>query len=592
MFLPPSQDTCGQTQVVARAEVVVTAARLADQPGLPVGRSVASIARTVPGVVADSQGGAFGQTDLSIRGSSFSGAGLSIGGLALQNPQTEHFHAELPIPAALFSLPAVLAGFEQVLRSEGHLVGSLALDLLPLAPRRCRATVGVGDHSSYRADFLAQHSARVPECDVSVGLGTFGSAWRADRIDEQGNDSEGVSYGGQLELRTAGSRADIVVGQQTREFGVRGYYGVTPAWDAAERLEDLIILGQWMLGEDKQQLEATALWRETEDDYELFWDREGTYHNRHRTTVAGCTLAGRHGFRSPLRWNWRAGAYGDEIRSNALGNHDRAGASATVIPEYRGRRWALMAGMRLIVHDDHAPEYMPQAAIESDLGPVLVVGSYSEAVREPSYTELNYDSPGSLGDAGLRTQKRRSVELRAVGEAGRRVEWSVGGFVRETKHTVDWILADGTSTRWTASDLGTVETRGIEAEVRARPTSDLNIAAHYACLEKDAGPELHASRYALDYPEHLLRVSASWSPFGWLTLSAAQSFRQQEQNAARRGADSQSIASIAARGHVPRCEWLELALRVENLWDDDFQELPGQDTSTGRRVSAEATIAW
>ncbi|MFA7368908.1 MAG: hypothetical protein WC334_04615, partial [Kiritimatiellales bacterium] len=49
--------------------------------------AIHEVLRAEPGVVLNSQGGS--QNDLSVRGSSFSGAGLSLGGMTLRNPQTE-----------------------------------------------------------------------------------------------------------------------------------------------------------------------------------------------------------------------------------------------------------------------------------------------------------------------------------------------------------------------------------------------------------------------------------------------------------------------------------------------------------------------
>ncbi|HKL21679.1 MAG TPA: hypothetical protein VJ904_07730, partial [Tichowtungia sp.] len=93
--------------------------------------AIHDVLRAEPGVVLNSRGGS--QNDLSVRGSSFSGAGLSLGGLTLRNPQTEHFHAELPLPAAMLSRPAVRTGLDN---QGGHLVGTVGFDLLPIIGKK------------------------------------------------------------------------------------------------------------------------------------------------------------------------------------------------------------------------------------------------------------------------------------------------------------------------------------------------------------------------------------------------------------------------------------------------------------------------
>jgi hypothetical protein len=37
---------------------------------------------------------------------------------------------------------------------------------------------------------------------------------------------------------------------------------------------------------------------------------------------------------------------------------------------------------------------------------------------------------------------------------------------------------------------------------------------------------------------------------------------------------------------------MQLSLMVNNLWDDDFEHFPGQETYAPRRVSASLTLDW
>jgi len=110
----------------------------------PESAAIHEVLRTTPGVVLNSQGGS--QNDLSVRGSSFSGAGLSLGGLTLRNPQTEHFNAELPLPAGMLSRPSVRTGLNN---QGGHLVGTVNFDLLPMSGKK-QVEAGFGtDHRDW-----------------------------------------------------------------------------------------------------------------------------------------------------------------------------------------------------------------------------------------------------------------------------------------------------------------------------------------------------------------------------------------------------------------------------------------------------------
>ena len=110
-------------------------------------QTAAASLESAPGVLVNSQGRAAAQSDLSIRGSGFSGAGLALGGVALRHPQTEHFHAELPLPPALLTRPRALTGLRQSLETDGHLAGAAGIDFLP--PENQATLAGGGGESGW-----------------------------------------------------------------------------------------------------------------------------------------------------------------------------------------------------------------------------------------------------------------------------------------------------------------------------------------------------------------------------------------------------------------------------------------------------------
>lgn len=91
--------------------------------------SVAEQAASIPGVRLLRQGLGSPQADLRIRGGAFSSSGFALEGLALFNPQTEHFHADLPIVPLMTESPRLLTGMEQFRQMSGHASGTVAMDL-------------------------------------------------------------------------------------------------------------------------------------------------------------------------------------------------------------------------------------------------------------------------------------------------------------------------------------------------------------------------------------------------------------------------------------------------------------------------------
>lgn len=555
--------------------------------------SVAAALDTVPGVDIRSQGIAGGQSDLSIRGSGFSAAGLTIGGLALNSPQTEHFNAELPLPASILTSPRVLTGIEQAAAVAGHLSGTVAYDLLPLE-RRSRLTLGVAERGGYWVDMLAQQPLPASVADGVVGVGGFGSLARAYGVDFSDNDVETMCAGGQVQWLGADSRFDLVVGRREKVFGARGYYGVTDAWPAEEKLDDTLLAASWQRGAtDAHYLRATAIRRELDDDYALFWSLPGVYRNRHRTVMHSGLLDGRDALGGPFDLVWRVSFAEDKIRGAGLGNHSRKRGAVSLLPGVALGDWRVAAGARYDSFDDAPDAWLPQAAVMRRLGGGCHVRlSHVQTMRQPSYTELNYESPGSLGNAGLGNQTSTETELAVTGSVQDGPAWRVALFRRRTDRTVDWIRPTADAARWEATDIGTVDTTGVELALDRRFAGGSSLGVHYTWLEREHAARLYASRYALDYASHLLVLVGKVQIGSRVVCEATQGFRAQADNPLREQADEAYPAHVALHVKLPRTPSLQYTLRIANLWDDDFEPFPGQRTASPRRVTAGVTVTW
>ncbi len=219
--------------------------------------------------------------------------------------------------------------------------------------------------------------------------------------------------------------------------------------------------------------------------------------------------------------------------------------------------------------------------------------SYSETVRLPSYTELDYDSPGSFGNTGLGPQQSVETELGLKGIPAETMDWKAAVFHRRSKNTIDWMKATAAG-RWNATNLGTLNVYGLETQLGFYPAKNIEMLFAYTWIHKDkdaADFGGYASRYALDYPEHLAQASLLWRPFQSLELGTTQTLRRQTDNAVRTehklGADS----SFIVRYTPPSASYATLSLLINNAWDDDFQSLPDQ-RAPERYAGLSLTLDW
>lgn len=543
---------------------------------------------TTPVLRLKSQGGRGAQTDLSIRGSSFSGAGLAIAGLPLTNPQTEHFHSELPFPSALFLQPRILTGLERKLDSGGHLVGTVGFEFAPAARRR-GLLLEAGEAERNSQDLFLQE-------DFSSGLLTgaafFLSRETSSENDYKDNGLDRVSGGFHLQAGNDALRADLAFGRQNKQFGARGYYGVNDALPAEEEVDDtMAIVSLRYSGNEGRYTRLTASHRRLKDEYTLFLEGPD-YRNSNKSRVSSAAIDGRDGlFVRDLEIYWRVSGFEEDLNSSSLGDHKRETAKLTLTPEARLGSLALAAGGEVNAFSGESPEILPLAGLSFDFnGNSRASISYTEAVRQPSFTELNYESPGSLGNAGLTAQKSAGLTAGIhFGTPGNRIY--TGAFARESRNTIDWVKATNNAPRWMAADLGTVETAGLEVEVVKSLGSSLRLSGGYMLIDKDVGGEWHAGRYVLDYAEHEVALAAEWNAGKQLRVLASQSLSKQVRNPERSGGRTAKDGTVRALYSPAGLRGTAFIVQVENVWNDRFEVLPGLGRA-GRRFGAGMQMAW
>ncbi len=583
-----SGHSVGAQEVYTGPEVVVRGARGAEGVAGPEA-SVAQEAARLPGVMLNSQGGPGGQSDLSIRGGSFSGAGFSVQGLSLGNAQTEHFNAELPLTSALFSAPKVRTGFDQALHTEGYLDGTISLSLRPIASGS-KWSAGIGDYESGWAHGYVGQRLMTSASRGSLGLAAFGGVDRFQHVNYADNNNRGALGGASLQWVRDEVQLDTVAGYQEKEFGARGYYGTNPDYPAEEKTRDFLLLGSVRRGDEEHYADASAAYRDFHDDYQL--DLPTVYRNEHRTRTTSAQAGGRWRASDALGAVGRISADQEELTSGSLGDHRRSHAALTLIPEGRVENWRFAAGVRQEWFERGKPATLPQAAIEwvPAEGQALEL-SVSRSVRQPSYTELNYESPSSLGQEGLDNQWADTLELnwKQIYDA-----WSLelGPFARETRDTVDWVRPTPDSTRWMAENIGTVRALGVEGSLVWMALRDVTLRADGLLLNQWDDAEAYAGRYALDYARVATRVNVAWQVTRNFHCAFDQGYRRQAENPLRNHGDEQWLAAIRFGLRLPWWLAAQLDLAAENLWDDDFEEFPGQATATGRRVYASLTVAF
>jgi outer membrane cobalamin receptor len=218
---------------------------------------------------------------------------------------------------------------------------------------------------------------------------------------------------------------------------------------------------------------------------------------------------------------------------------------------------------------------------------------YAESTQVATYTALKSNPNAGLFRGNQSLGRETSRNLEAGAEFVRGV-WKVQAalFHRHDGRLVDWTFRRGVTAR-TANPVD-ITTTGLEL-VAVMNTARVDLILGYSFLEKDAdyGSALvDASFYALNFPRHRLtaavvaRLAAGWE------LRMDNEYRVQEPNLLRTAGGNEAVLSSVGLYWTPmRGRGLELSLRVDNLWDSVFQEVPAVPAAR-RQLAFGAAWRW
>ena len=560
-------------------------------PLSPVVRPGPSLLKEVPGLTVRDQGAGGPQADLSVRGSPFNSTGLLLNGLTLRNAQTEHWHADVPAPEVWFDAPDVLTGLDRFRAAPGHPSGSVSLDLAPIRESQRSATAGAGCKGVFFGNLLATEAGTL-NGGAAAGVSAFLSFDRADQTDgARDNDLTRTAAGARVGVASDTLQGDLVTALSWREFGARGFYGTDPKYPAAERKSDALVAGTLRFTEDPlQPARLSAAWLRTEDTYWLDRRRHAFFENDHTTDFLALHGDARRTFSETLFVDLRADADMESIRSSSLGDHTRSHAAFAVLPNLATGPFTWTAGGSLDLFSSDSPTWLPAAGIEWSLSGVHTLFiSYTEAVRQPSYTELNYESPSSLGNAGLKRQRTRTAEAGWKGQADR-LAWRAALFHERGANIVDWLRRESGG-RWEAVNLDDIETWGFAADARLSLSADTDFGVDLLALAKRCDTDVHASRYAMDYPDAAAGATLRHRLTRDLLVRVRQGVSKYAANRARAHDDWLFDTGAELQWRLPGLDGTTLSAGASNLLGDDFQLYPGQE-SAGRRFYASLTITW
>ena len=127
-----------------------------------------------------------------------------------------------------------------------------------------------------------------------------------------------------------------------------------------------------------------------------------------------------------------------------------------------------------------------------------------------------------------------------------------------------------------------------------RHWESLDLVGSYTYLDKDAdygSAVVDASFYALNYATHRATLAARYRFTDRIELRIDSEYRKQESNPLRTSSDKAFLVSAGIAWEPRDGSGFGIAITVDNLTDDDYQQFPGTP-AVGRQISLSARYDW
>ena len=418
-------------------------------------RSIQDALVFVPGVDLRSRGPYGAQSDVSIRGGSYEQTTVLLNGMRLTDPQTGHHQLNLPLAPLDIDRIEIVKGGASRLFGPGAMDGVVNIVTRTATTSSVLGSVVGGDFGFVEGRFSASL--------VSNNVHNMISAQRVQHNGyRQSTDlsmTSALITGGLTEGATTVS---WLGGWVDKSFGAGLFY--SPRFpDAWERTVT------WLAGarvsapiSESWSTIITGLYRRNSDEFLLKRSDPAFYRNTHATNTATVTALATTSFSiATITLGAEAGI--DNIVSSNLGDHDRARGGLSV--EFRANLSediSATAGYNLMAFSDRSPGYGYGLDVQwrpSNEHRLFI--TLNRSYRIPTYTELYYRDPTTIGNAALQPEYALSGEIGGGLMIGS-LDVRLSAFMRDGRSLIDYVERD-TGVIYVADNIESVNIRGIEA---------------------------------------------------------------------------------------------------------------------------------
>ncbi|HLT53027.1 MAG TPA: TonB-dependent receptor [Flavobacteriaceae bacterium] len=522
--------------------------------------NVADLLQQVAGVDIRRRGASGMQADLYIRGGGFDQTLLLIDGIKVEDAQTGHHTMNMALPIDVIERIEIIKGPAARVFGQNAFTG--AINIVTKSALENTVSIGAqaGSYGQLNAAITATSNLEKSSHIVHYSRNTS-DGYRYN------TDYDNQNYFVKSSFNKNHMPIDFIGSFQERKFGANGFYASPTAADQYEETQSSLIGFSSVYKTEKLTLKPRLYWRRNQDEYIFVRQDPSIYRNLHITNKLGAEV------HTAYNSSWGTTGFGIDLAqvylsSNNLGDRNRFMTNMFVEHQLKflNNKLDITPGVAVTYFSDFKFHAFPGMDVGYTINDHFkVYGNVGYTYRIPTYTDLFYSDPTTLGNENLDPEEAIAEEL-GLKYSGKSITATVAFFNRDSRKLIDFVK-ENESDLWEATNIRDLNTQGFEANATYQfkiGTLSQQLTANYTFIEDDVKAlDVNFSRYSINSLKHQATATLRTS----FIKNISQSFIY--KYAERTSGLSYSVYDVAITATLKD---LELSLIANNIFNEDYYE--------------------
>ena len=505
----PFSENSKTIQVISKEEIIESPAN-----------NVAELLQQVAGIDIRRRGVSGMQADLYIRGGGFDQTLLLIDGIKVEDAQTGHHTMNMALPIEVIERIEIIKGSASRVYGQNAFSGAINIITSKVAENMTSVSLESGSYKQQNASVTISRKNE----DQSV---LFHYSNNSSDGHKYNTDYKNENYFLKNGFEIKGLPIDMVSSFNERKFGANGFYASPEAIDQYEETQASLLGFSTKIISNNFIIKPKLYWKRNQDMYVYLRDNPSVYRNLHITNKIGAELNGSYESNNGIT------GFGVDISSIKLSSNNLGERKRTMVNLFLEHQMKF-AENKIDVTPGVAFSYFSDVSTNQnyqnnffrnffmypgiDIGyelndDVKLYSNVGYTYRVPTYTDLFYTSPTTIGNENLKPEKAFTKEI-GINYTKDNFDFTFTLYNRDASDVIDYVK-NVESAPWEAFNIREINTKGYELGL----TYNFYVAAFlnhsikigYSNIkDKLKQTDFNFSRYALNSLKNHLTTSYSF----------------------------------------------------------------------------------